>query len=71
MDSSIPKDSVTQSRKFSSNLVWKEIQHIPSDDTKSNFLNFDERMSVSKALQKLVNYSDVISNLSSVFKVNQ
>lgn len=46
------------------------LQHIPSDDDKNNFLNFDERQSVSGALNKLAKYPDQVANLSSLFEVD-
>lgn len=44
------------------------LQHFPSDDSPVNFLNFDERTIVTKALQKLARKPDQVSNLSSIFK---
>ncbi|KAJ6633413.1 hypothetical protein Bhyg_16673, partial [Pseudolycoriella hygida] len=44
------------------------LQHIPSNDNSSNFLNFDERQCVSVALTKLAKYADQVSNLSSLFE---
>lgn len=46
------------------------LQHFPSDDTPENFLNFNERNILGKALDKLKNYPDQVSNLSSIFQVN-
>lgn len=45
------------------------LQHIPFDDDHNNFLNFDERQLVSKALTKLAKYPDQVANLSALFKV--
>ncbi|CAD7090435.1 unnamed protein product [Hermetia illucens] len=43
------------------------VQHIPSQDCAMNFLNFEERTIVSKALQKLSKHADHVSNLSCIF----
>ena len=45
------------------------LQHIPTKDCERNFLNFDERLIVSKALQKLAKKPDLQMNLMSVFQV--
>ncbi|XP_056643883.1 uncharacterized protein LOC130449862 [Diorhabda sublineata] len=42
------------------------IQHVPTRDCEKNFLNFDERIKVSVALQKLAKKPDLQMNLSSV-----
>ncbi|XP_072384086.1 uncharacterized protein [Diabrotica undecimpunctata] len=42
------------------------IQHVPTRDCEKNFLNFDERIKVSVALQKLARKPDLQMNLSSV-----
>ncbi|XP_058055720.1 uncharacterized protein LOC131207128 [Anopheles bellator] len=40
-------------------------RHFPADETSpKNFLNFDDRTIVSKAMQKLARHADIISNLS-------
>ncbi|CAH1119695.1 unnamed protein product [Phaedon cochleariae] len=44
------------------------IQHVPTRDCEKNFLNFDERIVVSMALQKLAKKPDMQMNLSSVLK---
>lgn len=43
------------------------LQHYPSEDSPFNFLNFDERTVVSKALQKLAYYPDQVTNIKSIF----
>lgn len=44
------------------------LQHFPSTDCDNCFLNFEERVIVSKALKKLATKPDHISNLSSIFQ---
>ncbi|XP_060524820.1 uncharacterized protein LOC132701132 isoform X2 [Cylas formicarius] len=44
------------------------IQHIPTKDCEKNFLNFEERLMVSVALQNLSKKPDLQMNLSSVLK---
>lgn len=43
------------------------LQHYPHEDNECNFLNFEERTSVSLALQRLAKYPDRISNLHEIF----
>lgn len=43
------------------------LQHIAHADNSRNFLNFDERTVVTKALETLSRYPDQISNLYSLF----
>lgn len=45
------------------------LQHVPSNDDRNNFLNFDERKLVSAALNKLAKHPDQVANLSSLFEV--
>lgn len=42
----------------------RPIPLIPTQEDSLNFLNFEERFLVSKALQKLSKYSDDVSNMS-------
>ncbi|XP_074039133.1 uncharacterized protein [Leptinotarsa decemlineata] len=44
------------------------IQHVPTRDCEKNFLNFDERIMLSVALQKLSKKPDLQMNLSSVLQ---
>ena len=44
------------------------LQHLPSSDGPTNFLNFEERTSVSKALEVLAKHY-LKSNLKSLFEV--
>ncbi|XP_055617008.1 uncharacterized protein LOC129762603 [Toxorhynchites rutilus septentrionalis] len=44
------------------------LQHFTSEDGPHNHLNFEERTIVSRTLQKLARYADVVSNLSSPLK---
>uniref|UniRef100_A0A8W7K8D3 EF-hand domain-containing protein n=1 Tax=Anopheles albimanus TaxID=7167 RepID=A0A8W7K8D3_ANOAL len=44
-------------------------RHFPADETSSsNFLNFDDRTIVSKALQKLARHADLVTNMRSQLK---
>ncbi|ETN67104.1 hypothetical protein AND_001098 [Anopheles darlingi] len=44
-------------------------RHFPADETSTaNFLNFDDRTIVSKALQKLARHADLVSNMRSQLK---
>lgn len=45
------------------------IQHVPTKDCEKNFLNFDERLIVGVAMQKLSKKPDLQMNLSSVLRV--
>lgn len=45
------------------------LQHFSSDDGAINFLNFEQRIIVSNALESLSKHRDQISNLSSLFEV--
>uniref|UniRef100_A0A182QSD8 EF-hand domain-containing protein n=1 Tax=Anopheles farauti TaxID=69004 RepID=A0A182QSD8_9DIPT len=42
--------------------------HYPADEQPVNFLNFNERTIVSKALQKLARHADIVSNIGSLLK---
>uniref|UniRef100_A0A182N4N9 MICOS complex subunit MIC60 n=1 Tax=Anopheles dirus TaxID=7168 RepID=A0A182N4N9_9DIPT len=42
--------------------------HFPADEQPANFLNFNERTIVSKALQKLARHADIVSNIGSLLK---
>ncbi|XP_050306314.1 uncharacterized protein LOC126743325 [Anthonomus grandis grandis] len=44
------------------------IQHVPTKDCEKNFLNFDERLVLGVAMQKLSKKPDLQMNLSSVLK---
>ncbi|KAH1021753.1 uncharacterized protein LOC109541236 isoform X1 [Dendroctonus ponderosae] len=44
------------------------IQHVPTKDCEKNFLNFDERLVLGVAMQKLSKKPDLKMNLSSVLK---
>ncbi|KAG5882903.1 hypothetical protein JTB14_020171 [Gonioctena quinquepunctata] len=44
------------------------VQHVPTRDCEKNFLNFDERIMLSVALQKLSKKPDLQMNLSSVLQ---
>lgn len=44
------------------------LQHFASESTPKNFLNFDERTAVTKALETLNKYNDQISNLRELFQ---
>lgn len=45
------------------------LQHITSPDGPTNFLNFEERIVASKALETLAKHPDRVSNLRSLFQV--
>lgn len=49
--------------------LLEPIPHIPSYDTPLNFLNFEERHTVSMALAKLAKFPDQLSNIMEVFQV--
>lgn len=44
------------------------LQHIPSDDGPENFLDFEERVILSLAMQKLAKVADIAYNLIEPFK---
>ncbi|XP_053670075.1 uncharacterized protein LOC128720430 [Anopheles nili] len=43
-------------------------RHFPADEQAENFLNFNERTIVSKALQKLARHANIVSNIGSILK---
>ncbi|KAJ8950486.1 hypothetical protein NQ314_007873 [Rhamnusium bicolor] len=45
------------------------VQHVPTRDCEKYFLNFDERLILSVAMQKLAKKPDLQMNLSSVLQV--
>lgn len=45
------------------------VQHIPTRDCDKNFLNFDERRTLSIAMQKLSKKPEMQMNLMSIFQV--
>lgn len=47
------------------------IQHVPTKDCEKNFLNFDERLVLGVAMQKLSKKPDLQMNLSSVLRVSE
>lgn len=67
--SDVIEESFTQACLERAPLVVP-MQHIPTQDCERNFLNFDERLCLSIAMQKLSKKPDLQMNLMSVFKVN-
>lgn len=47
------------------------MQHIPTRDCERNFLNFEERLTLSLGLQKLSKKPDLKIDLMSIFKVSK
>lgn len=68
--SEVVEESFTQACLERAPLVVP-MQHIPTKDCERNFLNFDERLCLSIAIQKLSKKPDLQMNLMSVFKVKQ
>lgn len=66
--SEVVEESFTQACLERAPLVVP-MQHIPTKDCERNFLNFDERLCLSIAMQKLSKKPDLQMNLMSVFKV--
>lgn len=46
------------------------MQHIPTRDCEKNFLNFEERLTLSLGMQKLSKKPDLKIDLMSIFKVS-
>lgn len=67
--SEVVEESFTQSCLERAPLVVP-LQHIPTKDCERNFLNFDERLTLSVAMQKLSKKPDLQMNLMSLFQVS-
>ncbi|KAK9739812.1 hypothetical protein QE152_g8706, partial [Popillia japonica] len=65
--SEVVEESFTQSCLERAPLVVP-LQHIPTKDCERNFLNFDERLTLSVAMQKLSKKPDLQMNLMSLFQ---
>lgn len=66
--SEVVEESFTQSCLERAPLIVP-LQHIPTKDCERNFLNFDERLILSVAMQKLSKKPDLQMNLMSLFQV--
>ena len=60
-------NQVFYTSKLEKNPLTRTHQLLPTHDGLLNFLNFEERCTVSNALQKLSKYNDNISNLNLFF----